>query len=72
MLKAKVSAPQSLPTHGVTTVFVELDNTKIELLLPLGDMSPIQVSLKWHRSSIGAHALSRLSMQHTEQAMNLN
>lgn len=40
-LKAKVSAPLDLPEHGVTTVFVELDNTKIELLHPLGEDSPI-------------------------------
>jgi methylmalonyl-CoA/ethylmalonyl-CoA epimerase len=40
-LGAKVSAPMDLPEHGVTTVFVELPNTKIELLLPLGDSSPI-------------------------------
>ncbi len=40
-LGARVSAPQDLPTHGVTTVFVELPNTKIELLHPLGAGSPI-------------------------------
>ncbi|WP_308909648.1 methylmalonyl-CoA epimerase [Pseudokordiimonas caeni] len=40
-LGAKVSAPVDLPDHGVTTVFVELPNTKIELLLPLGEDSPI-------------------------------
>jgi methylmalonyl-CoA/ethylmalonyl-CoA epimerase len=40
-LGAKVSKPVSLPEHGVTTVFVELPNTKIELLEPLGDNSPI-------------------------------
>ncbi len=39
---AKVSDPIDLPNHGVTTVFVELDNTKLELLLPLGEKSPIQ------------------------------
>ena len=38
---AKVSAPHALPEHGVTTVFVELDNTKLELLEPLGADSPI-------------------------------
>ena len=36
-----VSAPLALPEHGVTTVFVELPNTKIELLHPLGEDSPI-------------------------------
>ncbi len=40
-LGAYVSAPQALPDHGVTVVFVELPNTKIELLEPLGDESPI-------------------------------
>ncbi|MGD9535764.1 MAG: methylmalonyl-CoA epimerase [Alphaproteobacteria bacterium] len=40
-LGATVSAPVDLPEHGVTTVFVELPNTKIELLHPLGDKSPI-------------------------------
>jgi methylmalonyl-CoA/ethylmalonyl-CoA epimerase len=41
MLGATVSAPQALPEHGVTVVFVELPNTKVELLAPLGDASPI-------------------------------
>jgi methylmalonyl-CoA/ethylmalonyl-CoA epimerase len=41
LLGAKVTAPQDLPEHGVTTVFVELPNTKIELLHPLGADSPI-------------------------------
>jgi methylmalonyl-CoA/ethylmalonyl-CoA epimerase len=40
-LGAKVSAPQAMPEHGVTVVFVELPNTKIELLEPLGASSPI-------------------------------
>jgi len=40
-LGAKVSEPLLLPEHGVVTVFVELPNTKIELLEPLGDNSPI-------------------------------
>ena len=40
-LGAKVSAPVDMPEHGVTTVFVALANTKIELLRPLGDGSPI-------------------------------
>lgn len=40
-LGAKISAPQAVPAHGVTVVFVELPNTKIELLEPLGDGSPI-------------------------------
>ena len=40
-LGAQVSAPVDLPEHGVTTVFVALANTKIELLHPLGEESPI-------------------------------
>jgi methylmalonyl-CoA/ethylmalonyl-CoA epimerase len=40
-LGAKVGAPQDEPDHGVTVVFIELPNTKIELLYPLGDNSPI-------------------------------
>lgn len=46
VLGAKVSDPVSLPDHGVITVFVELDNTKIELLLPLGENSPIKKFLE--------------------------
>ena len=41
-LGAEVSAPVSLPEHGVTTVFVTLPNTKIELIAPLGANSPIE------------------------------
>jgi methylmalonyl-CoA/ethylmalonyl-CoA epimerase len=41
LLGAEVSAPQDQPAHGVTTVFVTLPNTKIELLAPLGAASPI-------------------------------
>jgi methylmalonyl-CoA/ethylmalonyl-CoA epimerase len=40
-LGAKVSAPIAQPAHGVTVVFIELPNTKIELLEPLGENSPI-------------------------------
>jgi len=40
-LGAQVSAPLDQPDHGVTVIFVELPNTKIELLHPLGDDSPI-------------------------------
>lgn len=40
-LGADVSAPQDVPEHGVTVVFINLANTKIELLHPLGDNSPI-------------------------------
>ena len=40
-LGAQVSAPTAQPAHGVTTVFITLPNTKIELLEPLGQDSPI-------------------------------
>lgn len=40
-LGANVSQPQPVPEHGVTVVFITLPNTKIELLHPLGDDSPI-------------------------------
>ncbi|WP_142847030.1 methylmalonyl-CoA epimerase [Telmatospirillum sp. J64-1] len=40
-LGAKVSDPVPQPDHGVTVVFVELPNTKVELLHPLGEASPI-------------------------------
>src|SRR3954469_14880338 len=40
-LGAEVSAPLAQPAHGVTVVFIELPNTKIELLAPLGQDSPI-------------------------------
>ena len=42
VLGARVGAPQDEPEHGVTVVFIELPNTKIELLYPLGEASPIQ------------------------------
>ena len=41
-LGADVGQPQDEPDHGVTVVFINLPNTKIELLYPLGDASPIQ------------------------------
>ncbi|WP_179378843.1 methylmalonyl-CoA epimerase [Jannaschia marina] len=41
-LGAKVNPPQDEPDHGVTVAFIELPNTKVELLHPLGDGSPIQ------------------------------
>ncbi|HVA12401.1 MAG TPA: methylmalonyl-CoA epimerase [Stellaceae bacterium] len=45
VLGAAVSAPVDLPAHGVTTVFVALANTKIELLAPLGENSPVAAFL---------------------------
>lgn len=56
MLAARVSQPQALPEHGVTVVFVELDNTKVELLEPLGESSPIAAFLEKNPSG-GMHHL---------------
>ena len=53
-LGAKVSVPLDQPEHGVTVVFVELPNTKIELLHPLGDSSPIANFLERNASG-GIH-----------------
>ncbi len=41
VLGAEVSEPAAQPAHGVTTVFITLPNTKVELIAPLGDESPI-------------------------------
>ena len=51
---ADVSEPVDLPDQGVTTVFVNLPNTKIELLHPLGDNSPIKGFLEKNPSG-GIH-----------------
>ncbi len=53
-LGANVSLPEALPDHGVTTVFVDLANTRIELLHPLGEDSPIARFLERHPSG-GVH-----------------
>jgi methylmalonyl-CoA/ethylmalonyl-CoA epimerase len=53
-LGAQVSAPVPQPAHGVTVVFVELPNTKIELLHPLGENSPIAGFLQKNASG-GIH-----------------
>ena len=45
MLGAEVSAPRALPGHGVTVAFVSLPNTRIELLEPLGEDSPVAAFL---------------------------
>ncbi len=45
-LGGNVSQPQQLPEHGVTVVFVDLGNTKVELLEPLGEASPIAAFLE--------------------------
>ena len=56
MLGAAVSKPVALPAHGVTVVFVELPNSKIELLEPLGDDSPVRGFLERNPSG-GMHHL---------------
>jgi methylmalonyl-CoA/ethylmalonyl-CoA epimerase len=48
LLGATVSEPQALPEHGVTVVFIDLPNTRIELLEPLGDGSPVSRFLEKH------------------------
>jgi len=53
-LGAAVSTPQALPEHGVTVVFVELPNTKIELLEVLGEGSPVAPFLERNPSG-GIH-----------------
>lgn len=55
-LGAKVGPPQDEPGHGVRVVFIELPNTKIELLHPLGEDSPIAGFLEKHPSG-GIHHL---------------
>lgn len=56
ILGATVSEPVGLPEHGVTTVFVTLPNTKLELLQPLGENSPISGFLAKNPSG-GIHHL---------------
>ncbi len=55
-LGAKVSVPQALPEHGVTVVFIDTGNSKIELLEPLGEGSPIASFLEKYPSG-GMHHL---------------
>ncbi|MBZ9798010.1 methylmalonyl-CoA epimerase [Mesorhizobium sp. ES1-4] len=55
-LGAEVTEPQALPEHGVTVVFVNVGNTKIELLEPLGESSPIAPFLAKNPSG-GMHHL---------------
>jgi methylmalonyl-CoA/ethylmalonyl-CoA epimerase len=56
MLGATLSEKQHLPEHGVTVVFVDLDNSRIELLEPLGDQSPVSRFLEKHKGG-GIHHL---------------
>ncbi|WP_417767806.1 methylmalonyl-CoA epimerase [Stappia sp.] len=53
-LGAKVSQPQAEPDHGVTVVFIELPNTKVELLEALGENSPIKAFMERNPSG-GVH-----------------
>ncbi len=55
-LGAEVTEPQALPEHGVTVVFVNVGNTKFELLEPLGEGSPIKAFLDKNPSG-GMHHL---------------
>lgn len=48
LLGAEVGAPRDLPEHGVTVVFVTLDNSKLELMTPLGANSPVAKFLAEH------------------------
>jgi methylmalonyl-CoA/ethylmalonyl-CoA epimerase len=54
MLGATLSAPHALPEHGVTVAFVELSNTKVELLEMLGAQSPIAAFMEKNPSG-GMH-----------------
>jgi methylmalonyl-CoA/ethylmalonyl-CoA epimerase len=53
-LGGTVTQPQALPEHGVTVVFVDLGNTKVELLEPLGEGSPLATFLEKNPSG-GMH-----------------
>lgn len=54
MLGARISEPQALPEHGVTVVFIDTGNSKVELLEPLGVGSPIAAFLERNPSG-GMH-----------------
>ena len=54
ILGVKISAPQDQIEHGVKVVFIELPNTKIELLEPLGENSPIEKFLEKNKKG-GIH-----------------
>jgi len=56
VMGADVSAPAALPEHGVTVSFVMLPNTKVELLEPLGETSPILAYLEKNKNG-GIHHL---------------
>lgn len=67
VLGIKTSKSVPMPEHGVTTVFVEVANVKLELLLPLGDKSPIEQFLK-KNSSGGMHHIC-LDVDNIENAI---
>ncbi|XP_054712266.1 methylmalonyl-CoA epimerase, mitochondrial-like [Uloborus diversus] len=67
VLGAKTSQPVPLPEHGVTTVFVELSNVKLELLHPLGNKSPIESFLDKNPSG-GMHHIC-LEVDNIENAV---
>lgn len=67
-LGANVSEPLALPEHGVTTVFVELPNTKIELLHPLGKDSPVKKFLQQNPTG-GMHHIC-YEVENIESARN--
>ena len=54
VLGAVVSEPKTFPEHGVTVRFVDLPNTRLELLHPFGDQSPIASFLERSKSG-GIH-----------------
>ncbi|XP_067913749.1 methylmalonyl-CoA epimerase, mitochondrial [Heterodontus francisci] len=67
VLGARVSEPVALAEHGVLTAFVELGNTKLELLEPLGPDSPIRGFLHKHRDG-GMHHIC-IEVDHLPAAM---
>ena len=54
LLGAEVQPPRQLPEHGVTVVFVDLENTRVELMSPLGENSPVAKFLE-NNPSGGMH-----------------
>jgi methylmalonyl-CoA/ethylmalonyl-CoA epimerase len=56
LLGAEVSEPRALPDHGVTVAFVELENSRVELMTPLGPESPVSGFLDRHPGG-GMHHL---------------
>ena len=70
LLGAKVSAPQTLTEHGVRVVFVELDNTKIELITPLSDDSPIASFIKKRGNGIHHLCYEVISIEDSAKKLN--